>query len=407
VTRLAPFVHAIHPGLAVALAGAGRYEPADRAFAEAMAETASAWAAEAETHGTAAPWPAEAANIVAARRLASRKGWWPLVVRLLDGVTALGVHGGMRQLWHAELLDAAADFVDPDTGEPLPGMEEYGVVLLGHLAWVAEMEGDRARTARLRAADVNHRRTAAANALAVPPERRTEADRALVRRLAVGLTNLGPAQSKMGNPAALDTMTEAIALARQLGDWRLAANNHLNLGVYWMTVPTPPEFDCADKEFTAGYNLAIQDDPPLAGKLMNERGTLHYERALASADPDVVRAELEKAADLLKLAAQLCEPDAVLSHQLGQVHRQLGHLDKARAWFEQAIALRETEPEPGAGADSRLQLALALEDAGLLDEALSFARSAEQVLLQAAEPDRALQLQLEQALARLSLRARA
>jgi len=68
--------------------------------------------------------------------------------------------------------------------------------------------------------------------------------------------------------------------------------------------------------------------------------------------------------------------------------------------------LLENAREPGAGADARLHLALALEDAGLLDEALRYARSAEHALVQAAEPDPALQLDVEQTLARLSLRAR-
>ena len=38
----------------------------------------------------------------------------------------------MTRLSRAEILDAAADFVDPDTGEPLPEMEDYGPEFLGH-----------------------------------------------------------------------------------------------------------------------------------------------------------------------------------------------------------------------------------------------------------------------------------
>jgi len=407
VTPAGPAVYAIHPGLPVALAAAGRYQSPGRAFAQAVAETASGWAAVAETGGMQVPWAAEASNIVAARRLASREGWWPLVVELLDGVAALAVHGSMPDVRRTEILAAAPDFVDVETGEPRPGMEELGAAFPGHLAWVAETEGDLAKAVRLRTAEVAHRRAAAAQALAVAPDRRSQEERAIVRRLAVGLTNLGPTQRERRDPAALDTMTEAAALARELGDWRLETNNRLNLGVYWMTVPVSPDFDRADEEFAAGYKLAIQDDAPLAGKLMTERGTVHYERGRATGDPDAARAEYERSAQLLELAVGLREPDAVLCHQLGQVHRHLGNFEDARAWFEQAIALREMEHEPGAGADARLHLALTLEAAGLLDEALHFARSAEEVLAQAFEPDAALQLQVEQALARLIRRARA
>jgi len=406
LTRINFGIYAIHPGLPVALAAAGRFEAAGRAFAEAMAHTASEWAALAESEGMEIPWPAELTNILAARRLASSEGWWPLVVELLDGVSALGLHGGLTGVRRAEILAAAADFVDLDTGEPLAGMDKYRGVFLGHLAWLADVEGDRARVLRLRTADVEHRRAAAAGALAVPPERRGDEERGLVRRLAVGLTNMGPTQSALRDPAALDTLNEAAELARELGDWRLEVQNRLSLGVHWMIVPVPPDFDRADAEFADGYNLAIEPDPQLAGMLMTERGTVHFERALVTADRDAARGELEAAADLLELAAGLREPDTVLCHQLGQVHRFLGNLEESRTWFEQGIGLLENAREPGAGADARLHLALALEDAGLLDEALRYARSAEHALAQAAEPDPALQLDVEQTLARLSLRAR-
>ena len=407
LTPVSQVVYAIHPGLPVALAAAGRYEAPGREFAQAMAETASAWTALAETGQGEAPWQAEASNIVAARRLASHEGWWPLVTGLLNSVSALMLHGGLPDIAHAEIIDAAPDFVDLDTGEPNPGMEEFGPELLGPLAWVAETEGDRAKVVRLRKADVAHRRAAATKALSVAQDRRSDDDNALVRRLAVGLTNLGLAQRDSRDQTAVDTMTQAAELARMLGDWRLEALNRLNLGVYWMTVPSPPNFDQADNEFDAGYKLAIQDDKALAGKLMTERGTVHYERAQMTSDPDVAQAEFERAAQLLELATNLREPDAVLFHQLGQVHRHLGNLKDSRAWFEQAISLRDMEFQPGAGADARLHLAFALEDSGLLDEAMNFARSAEEALEKMDDPDTALQMRIEQTLARLSLSVRA
>lgn len=407
LTRITDAAFAIHPGLAVALASAGRYEVPGRAFAEAMARTASAWTGIAEMHGAEAPWAAEASNLMAARRMASREGWWPLVIQLLDGISAIGVHTGRADVWHAELHDAAPDFVDAGSGEPRPGMEEMAAIFVGHLASLAELEGDYAEVARMRAIDVKNRRAAAADALAVGPERRNDEEYGLVRRLVVGLTNLGSAQSKVRASGAVPTMREAIRLAREIGEWRLQALNHLNLGAHWMTVPSPPEFDRAEEEFAAGYELAIEADPPLAGKLMTERGTVQYERGRASGDPAAAQAHYEKAADLLELAVGLREPDAVLFHQLGQVHRHLGNFGDARAWFEQTIALADADRIPGSGADARLHLALTLEAAGLVDEALSFARSAEQLVAQMAEPDPDFVHGLEQTLARVELRARA
>ena len=404
LTCVNPAIYAIHPGLPVALAVAGRFEPQGRPFAEAMAQTASAWGEMAEREGGVAPWAAEVENIVTARRLASRERWWALVVDLLGGTNAVGHHGGMPETWRAEVLDAAPDLVDVTAGEPLPGMEDYGPTFLAHLASVAEMEGDTTRAQRLRTADVGHRRDAAAAALAVAADRRTSDQRGMVRRLAVGLTNLGLAQSNAKDSGALRTLTEAAALAHQLDDWRLEALNRLNLGVYWMTVPAPPDFDRADAEFASGYNLAVTDDPQLAGGLMTERGTVHYERGMSSTDLGVAQGHFRQAANHLQLAMGLREPDAVLFHQLGQVHRRLGEYDAARASFEQAIELREEERTPGAGADARLHLAQSLEEAGLLAEALGFARSAEAVLADVEEPDPDLQFEVERTVARLAVR---
>ena len=77
------------------------------------------------------------------------------------------------------------------------------------------MEGDGERAVRLLIADVDQRRAAAADALAVASERRTDTDRDLIRRLAVGLTNLGRAQNEQRDPAAAVAITEAVALARE------------------------------------------------------------------------------------------------------------------------------------------------------------------------------------------------
>ena len=100
-------------------------------------------------------------DLRAARKPASRERWWPLVVQLLDGLSALGVHAGRPDVWHAELYEAAGDFVDPETGEPRPGMEDVAPVFAGYLASLAELEGDYAKEAQMRAIDGRHRRAAA------------------------------------------------------------------------------------------------------------------------------------------------------------------------------------------------------------------------------------------------------
>jgi tetratricopeptide (TPR) repeat protein len=406
LTRANAMVYAIHPGLPVALALRGRFEPPGRPFVAAVAEATNLWADLSESAGWDLPWAAEMGNLLLARSLASGNGWWDAVGQLLHALRVATGALGLADLWRREVLAAAGDFVDIGSGRPHPGMERFASAFIGHLASIAQLEGDHRRHVELLTADLALRRAAAADALGVAPEDWTDVERDAVRRVAVGLTNLGVAQKEVGDAGALASFEEAVRLAHALGDWRLEARNHMNVGVFHMVGIQGVDFEAADAAFAAGYELAAGEDAPLAGMLMTERGTVEYERGLAAHDADAARAHFERAAERLELATGLREPDAVLFHQLAQVYRHLGDVMSARAWFEQTIALREHELAPGAGADARLHLAYALEEAGLIDEALQYARSADQVLSRMREPPADLRLDTDEAIARLELSTR-
>jgi tetratricopeptide (TPR) repeat protein len=279
------------------------------------------------------------------------------------------------------------------------GREEHARAFLPYLA---ATEPDPERVVALRERHAANCRVTASSALSTDPTLRTDSERSVVRPLAVALTNLGMAQTAGRNADGVGSLDVARRLAHELGDWRLEASNRMNLGVHLMEVPSPPDVNGAEAEFQQGYDIAIAQDPQLAGRLMTERGTVFFERGMATHGADA-RAYFERAAERLELALRLMEPNAVLLHQLGQVHRRLGNFAASREWFELAIELRDTQDAPGASADTRLHLAESLEDAGLLGEALTFARSADTALADAHSPAADLQLEIERTIARLSV----
>ena len=217
LTRISDAAFAIHPGLAVALAVAGRYEALGRAFVEAMARTMSAWTGIAEMHGAEAPWPAERSE--PARRAEVGQ---PRAVVAAGRPAARRAQRARRARRTARRLARRAvrgRFVDPETGGAAP-RDGGRLRFVGHLASLAELEGDYAKEAQMRAIDVRHRRAAFGRA------------RRRARAAQRGGVRAGPArrrrshhhaQSRVRDPGAVATMREAIQLAQEIGEWRLEA----------------------------------------------------------------------------------------------------------------------------------------------------------------------------------------
>ena len=69
---------------------------------------------------------AEEANLLHARRLARRNGWWGPVISTMQGLRASTTTTGRRAEWKGLVEEIVPDFVDPATDGPRPGREEDG-----------------------------------------------------------------------------------------------------------------------------------------------------------------------------------------------------------------------------------------------------------------------------------------
>jgi hypothetical protein len=67
---------------------------------------------------------AEEANLLHARQLARRHGWWDRITSTMQGLRMLYAHTGRRAEWARLVAEIVPEFVDPQTDGPLPGREE-------------------------------------------------------------------------------------------------------------------------------------------------------------------------------------------------------------------------------------------------------------------------------------------
>ncbi len=102
-------------------------ELAARSFTESVSGLGSWYYAEYRNGNreVVAGLHAQEANLLHARRLAQRYGWWSAVVHAMQGLGVLYAHTGRTKEWEKLIQETAPVFVDPETASPLPEREEY------------------------------------------------------------------------------------------------------------------------------------------------------------------------------------------------------------------------------------------------------------------------------------------
>ncbi len=114
----------------------GEEEAAQRAFAESMSGLGVYYHREYRAgnrdvvHGLLA----QEANLMHARALGRRHGWWGAVVHSMQGMETLCLHTGRTEEWKRLVKETMPELVDPETEQPLPGREEFREVMTSYSA---------------------------------------------------------------------------------------------------------------------------------------------------------------------------------------------------------------------------------------------------------------------------------
>jgi tetratricopeptide (TPR) repeat protein len=399
--------YAIHPALpwffrgrfdayygqpAPAGAAAAAAAPATRAFVEAMAALGNYYhkAYEDGHRAVIAALGAEEANLLHARQLGRRHGWWDAVIGTMQGLRVLYGHTGRRGEWAARVAEIAAEFVDPATGGPRPGREAHWSLVTEYRVGLAREARQWAQAEQWQRAAVAWDRRAAAPALAArgggePPFAPTDAAaRNAIRTLAVSLHELGEILREQEKAECIQAFEEDYSLSLRIDDRPSAAVTALSLGTAYKDLPALRDLDRAEHWYGRSLELHDAGDRLGRGKCKNQLGAVAYKRfreARAAGRPEAARHHLNDAARRYHEALELLPDDAVadlaVTHNaLGAIYGDAGDLDRALLHYGEAIRYLEQQGDGYRAAQTRFNVAVDLRSAGRLGDALEYAGAA-------------------------------
>jgi tetratricopeptide (TPR) repeat protein len=360
---------------------------ATRAFVEAIGSLGTYYHGQyqqgnRETIGNLA---AEETNLLHARNLARANGCWNRVISAMQGLQVLYRHTGRTAEWSRLVEEIVADFVDPQTDGPLPEREKEWTLVVQYRVRLARAARQWDRAERLQSADVDWNRQRAASVLAKPPEARTDAEKGVVRTLAVSLHELSDIQRERGSASCVEGYREALALAEQIQDRQLAATCSFNLGHAYEDLPEIRDFALAEDWYRRSLDLHPTGDRMGRAGCLGQLGNVACRRFLAAkaADrlPEECSAHLSTVEEYYGKALGMFPADAArelatIHHQLGIIYGSARQIDPALRHYQKSIRYEEAMQNRFGAGQSRVAAALDLAKAGRFADARDWAQAA-------------------------------
>ncbi|HXG24454.1 MAG TPA: hypothetical protein VNJ09_07875, partial [Chthonomonadales bacterium] len=361
------------------------YWHATRAYVEAMGELGNYYFNQYEegSRGVIAPLRAEESNLLHARSLARRHGWYWRITSTMQGLRQLYDHTGRYAEWKRLVEEIVPDFVGADD-RPLPGREEQWSLITEYLVSLARESRDWAEAERLQRRQVDEQRRRAAPLLRRPADELTAAENNALRSLAVSLQVLGHLQSQSGKIECVSTYEEGYELSLRIGDQSVAVTA-FNLGHAYKDLPALRNLDEAERWYRRSLELRPEGDYSGRARSLGQLGFVSYERFKDALKEGKTNEGLLKhlniALDLYQQALALLPPDAVndlaVTHnQLGNIYAQAGNVERAIYHWNQDIHYDELAGNQFGAGQTRFNIALLLAEDGRLSDALLYARAA-------------------------------
>ena len=358
------------------------------AYAQAIGELGDYYHSQGERGRTAEilhTLRAEEANLLHALDLARAEQLWYAAVGCLQGLRPLYERTGRDGEWHRLIAAIVPDFIDPDTGGPLPGRERQWSLVTGYLIRAAELARDWPTATALLNAKIAWDRDDASEALAVPLASLTTRQRIQIRNLGVSLSNLGDILRHQNDVGCMPLYQEALALGQKVGDSASEAQNAGRLGNAYLYVPELRDLDQAERWFR--HSLSLRPDGDRLGRAANlsSLGGVAVERfedAVSRGEADPVLLEyLNSALRSYRQSLEFTPADdhaarAIRQHQLGMVFQLAGDVGQALRHYQQSIQHEEARGNLYGAGQTRQNIAIMLVRDGRTDDALHYARAA-------------------------------
>ncbi len=367
--------------------GEGPGVRATRAFVEALGALGDYYHSQygAGNRDVIVALAAEEANLLHARRLARANSWWGRVISTMQGLDQLYDHTGRRAEWKRLVDEIVPDLVDSATDGPRPGREEQWGLVTEYRVRLAMETRHWPEAERLQCAAVEWARRRAQAALTLPPEVLDAAQRNTIRSLSASVSELGHILRGQGKRECVTTYEEDYNLSLRISDQQGAAVAAFNLGVIYIDLPALRELAQAEGWCQRSLELLDERDWLGRGKCHNQLGNVAYEhfRDMRTAHaPEAKLLQHLKAAlnhyqqALALLPLNAVDDRAVTHNQMGIIYRNLGDPDGALPHYIESLRYKEAAGNLYGAAKTRVNIALALCDAGRLADAREYADAA-------------------------------
>jgi tetratricopeptide (TPR) repeat protein len=318
---------------------------------------------------------AEEGNLLQARRLALANDWPDRILGPMQGLHALYSLTGRVLEWRRLVNELVSVVTDPNTGGPLPALEEEWSIVADYRVRLARDERDWRAAEQLQQAIVTSERQR--HAKDPGPDR--------TRALSVALEQLGHLRREQEDPASIGLYDEALTLSDQAGDRQGQAAIAFNLGHVYKNLPPVRDLDRAEHWYHRSLELRSDADRLGRARTLGQLGAIAYERFKEARQQHVPEQELMRslnsAVDGYHSALDLLPPDAVTEQavalsQLGSIYAAAGDIGEAIKLHQRSVARWERADDRYQAALARRNLALILANAGRLDEARQYATAA-------------------------------
>lgn len=360
---------------------------AERAFVESMSKLGSYYAKQYATgnNGVIAALRVEESNLLHARHLARKHGWWKCVMGTTLGLEFLYDYMGRKSERSRLVEEIVPEFVDARTGGPLSGLEEeWGVVTQYRVDFAIEARQCR-EAEQLQRILVDWNRKEAAPFLALLPDKLDDVQRNKIRTLVVSLNELARIQSGLGQSECISKYEESLKLEELIGDRALIATTTMNIGIAYKNIPAIRNLAKAEQWLKRSLMLRDEHDKLGRAKCLQHMGFLAYERfddAMKAKNPEEELLKyLNAALQFYQQALDMLPQDAVSSlsvthNMLGVIYMLVGDKERAVKHYRDAIRYNELQGNLYQAGMTRYNVAFALVVAGRFDDALEYASAA-------------------------------
>ncbi len=288
----------------------------------------------------------EEANLLHARRLARRNGWWSPIISAMQGLGVFYEYQGRGGEWARLVAEIVPDFCTADDA-PIPGREEqYSLVIDYRVDLARHQERNLGRAAVLQEKLVVMHRQQAATALALPPDAALDGDQHhRIHRLGVSLTGMGDILREQDRGDCVKRYEEAIQNYQRIADTAAEAIAQFNLGHAYINLPAIRDLDAAETAYRRSLDLGEPDDALGRSLCIQEIGRVHHERfkeALQQNAPQATQlGHAQTAENYYRQALALCPASAIghlgpMHGQLGNLYQEVGQIERARQHYEKA-----------------------------------------------------------------------